>query len=343
MTPAPVQESTPIARSRSAFRTVLGSVCVAAILVGCGSSGDNKPGSGANIVLTNANNYKSSSTLALSNVDTVSGQDIEIRWDAVTKDLQCHDVVPTTDIKSIGFVTFVNKTQQQAQVELISGELSASSVVYRDFKTPGGTTKTTLSTVARLGSDTQIVLSEEYVQNATTTYVLIASGSTTPGAGARSMIFVTPKSDGTNTVVDIPEGCGDLTFTANLHDLTKVSVPAKGPWVADWTQVTKDSEDKDPSLVTKKYDLILAHYDKSITEIEADFFNIETTATKLWRIRNIEGSETTSKNLGQAQAADGSLFTGFEPADGIWALGLQCPDCQNPAPMFLTILEPGGA
>jgi hypothetical protein len=276
-------------------------------------------------------------------VDTVAGQDVDICWTGLTKDLQCHDVAPATDIKNISLVQFVNKTQQQAQVDLISGTLSRSDVVYRDFHTPGDSTCTKLSTVKALGSDgAAINLAQDYVESAAT-YVIIASDTTTVAAGARSMVFVTPKAGNSNTKVDIPSGCEKLVFNANLHELTKVSVPAKGPWVADWSQVTKDSEGKDPNLITTNYDLILGHYDKSVAELESDFFNIETSATKLWRIKNIDGSSTTSKNLGYAQAADGSLFTGFEPADGIWALGLQCPDCQNPAPMFLTILEPSGA
>jgi hypothetical protein len=33
-------------------------------------------------------------------------------------------------------------------------------------------------------------------------------------------------------------------------------------------------------------------------------------------------------------------FAGFSRNDGIWALGLLCTTCQNPAPVVLTILEP---
>jgi len=341
MTPAP--DSTPITRSRRTLRSVFGSLCFAAILVGCGSS-DSKPGgSGANVILKNENNYSSTSTLTLTSVDTASGVDIDICWTGMTKDLQCHDVVPTTGVKNISLVQFINKTPAQAQVELISGDLDTSVVVYRDFHTTGDSTCTKLSKVQGLGGGAPIALAQDYVESSSDTYVVIASNTTTVGAGAQSMIIVTPKAGNSNTAVDIPSGCDKLDFNANLQDLTKVSIPAQGPWVVDWSQVTEDSEGKDPNFIVRTVDLILAHYDKPIADIEADFFNIETSATHLWRIRNIEGTSSTSKNLAQAQDADGNLFTGFEPAGGVWALGLQCPSCQNPAPLFLTILEPSGA
>mgnify|MGYP005741916403 CR=1 FL=1 len=34
-----------------------------------------------------------------------------------------------------------------------------------------------------------------------------------------------------------------------------------------------------------------------------------------------------------------SGFTGFS-GDGIWILALTCSTCANPAPLFLTVLEP---
>jgi hypothetical protein len=191
-----------------------------------------------------------------------------------------------------------------------------------------------------LGGTGSTVVATDYVEKSSDTYVLIASKSKQSGVGAQSMAFVTPSASSSNTTADIPSGCGNLIFTPNLHDLTQVTVPEKGPWIVDWTAVTEDSENKDPNfIVLQSYDLILGFYDKSITDIEKGFFNLETLAKKMWRVRNITGTPM-SRDLGAAQDDQDNLFTGFNQGDGVWALGLQCPDCQNPAPMFLTILKP---
>jgi hypothetical protein len=295
-------------------------------------------------MLKNENNYSSTSTLALTNVNTVSGQDIQICWGDLLKDLQCHDVAPATDVKNVSLVRLPKQTQTQANVTLISGNLSLTKGdvdMYREHHTNGTETCTNLSTMNQIADGPAIVVAEDYVERSADTYVIIASNTVTPGIGARSMVFVTPKASGGETTVNIPNGCGLLDFKANMHTLTKVPVSKQGPWVVDWSQVSKDSENKDINL-PESFDLILAFYEnKSVTDIESDFFNVDRIATKLWRVTNITIG-TTSKSLGLAQDAQGNLFTGFESLNGVWAVGLQCPGCQNPAPMFLTVLDPIG-
>jgi hypothetical protein len=77
----------------------------------------------------------------------------------------------------------------------------------------------------------------------------------------------------------------------------------------------------------------------TVSEIEEQIFDLEILATTLWELE-LEGGKTA--DLAQAQARDGSgAFRGFTRTDGVWALGLMCSTCSNPAPVVLTILEPG--
>ena len=336
----------PLARSLWAFSpapsTILVTACIVAPMFGCSSSSSPKNTATANITLKNENNYSSTSTLSLGNVDTVAGQALTIDWSAVAEDMQCHSLDPLNTIKNVAIVWLPNMTHADAQVKLISGNLDLSTVgSYCEYNTDHASTTAPTSSMKCLTGDSRLP-----VQSDTDTYVLIASKSLTPGAGAQSMIFVNPTAASQNTTVSIPTGCHELAFSADLHDLTKVAVPTQGPWLADWSQVTQDSERKSVKWAKyDAYDLILGYYDISVPELETRFFDVDILPKKMWRISSMPGSSAPAdmvKNLGKAMADDGSgsLFTGFDVApDAVWALGLQCPDCQNPAPMFLTILD----
>ena len=255
--------------------------------------------------------------------------------------MQCHTLDPQNTIKNIAMVWLPNMTHAQAQVKLISGNLDLSTVgSYCEYHTDHTSTTGTTSSMSCLTQEDARLPK----QSDTDTYVLIASKSLTPGAGAQSMIFVNPTAASQNTTVSIPTGCQELDFKADLHDLTKVAVPTQGPWLADWSKVTQDSEGKNVLWAKyDTYDLILGYYDVSVSELETQFFDVDTLPPKLWRISGMPGSSAPAdmvKSLGKAMAVDGTLFTGFDVApNALWAFGLQCPDCQNPAPMFLTILD----
>lgn len=328
-------------RRSATFNVIVAALAVAPVL-GCGSSNSPSHSAAANILLTNANNYSSTSSLTLDSVTTSSGKELTIDWTAVAKDLQCHDLNPLTTIKNIALVWLPNMTHADAQAKLISGNLDLDTVgAYCEYNTNGTASNAKTSAMSCLTGDSRLP-----AQNAADSYVAIASKSLTPGAGAQSMIFVTPTADSQATTVTIPTGCNELAFNADLGTLTKVPVSTKSPWVVDWSQVTKDSEKK--AITWAKYDgydLILGYYDISVSELQTRFFDVDILPKKIWRIKNISTSSSAEmvKDLTKAQAADGSLFTGFDPQDALWVLGLQCPDCQNPAPMFFTILDTSGA
>jgi hypothetical protein len=323
--------------------------CIVAPLFGCSSSSSPKNTTTANILLKNENNYSSTSTLSLTSVDTAAGQPLTVDWSAVAADLQCHplDPDPLHAVKNVALVWLPNMTQAQADVKLISGNLDLSTVgAYCEYNTPQPpqtpTTTATTSSMKCLTGDSRLP-----AQSDTDIYVLLASKLLTPGAGAQSMVFVHPTAASQSTTVNIPTGCQELALSADLHDLTKVAVPTQGPWLVDWSQVTQDSESKAVTWAKyDSYDLILGYYDNTVSEIETKFFDLDTLPKKIWKIPGMPGSSAPAdmvKNLGSAMADDGSLFAGFDVApDAVWALGLQCPDCQNPAPMFLTILDPIG-
>ncbi len=155
------------------------------------------------------------------------------------------------------------------------------------------------------------------------------------------MTFLNPTSASQNTAASIPQGCGMLKFDANLHALTKVVVPTQGPWTVDWSHITRFGDGTAVDFGSlDSLDVIVGFYkNMTVSDLETHFFDIETLAgDNMWRIKNVPLLSHTA-NLSVAQNSQGALFNGFDPQDGVWAIGLQCPTCQNPAPVILAIVD----
>jgi hypothetical protein len=158
------------------------------------------------------------------------------------------------------------------------------------------------------------------------------------GVGARVMMLLDPKRTSTNTKVDAPSGCGELTFTADMTSSEKVPVPTAGPWIVDWRGVTRDGQGNQVIYATLDK-LMLGYFQgATVADIQAKFFDIEINATSLWDL-DLSGGRTA--DLSQAiDRKTGAPFSGFNLGAGVWLLALTCSTCQNPAPVIPTILEP---
>ena len=307
-------------------------VCVTAATVGCGSSG------GGPILLHNENNYSSMGSLAIPTVETASATDIDVCWTNVTDDIQCHPVAPTTDVNTVSMLRLLHLSEEQVEARLSSGELAMSEVDgYVEYQTTPSSTCMKLSQLSFFG--TAIKLETEFVESNDQTYVLLFAHGTRPGVGARSMIFVKPTATSQNTRVDGPKGCGMLTFSADLSSLKKLKMPAAGPWTVDWRDVTLDSIGNEvvPTIIDR---LMVAYYEgMTVAQIEADIFDLEMNATKIWETTLTGGRTADLDTL--TERGSGAAFPGFS-GSGVWLLALTCSRCQNPAPVIMTVLDVAG-
>lgn len=323
---------TAVARRSRGF--VCASLLLAApwLWTSCGSGG----GSGV-ILLEDANNYRSTASLSIPTVETAPAADLDICWTGTTTDLQCHPVVPATDIDTVGLLRLRNLTQPQIESQLVSGTVAQSSIDgYVQYLADHVTTCMKLSQFSFFGTASDIAA--EYVESAVETYLLLFAQGTQPGVGARAMAFLKPTATSTNTRVDAPSGCGLLDFTADLATLTKVPVSAGGPWTVDWGKVTTDGQGESITYTAVDRLLVGFYQGMTVADLQARFFDIEMLATSLWELP-IKGGDTAE--LGAAvERASGALFSGFLRTDGVWMLALLCTTCQNPAPVVLTILKP---
>ena len=121
---------------------------VAALLPACG--GSSSPPSEwpkGNVVIKDANNYTSATTLTIPSVQAKAGADLMVCWDGIMKDLLCHSLVADTDdIDNVSFLQ-VPLSKQIVQDKLAVGQLSENQVsIYREHRVAAGETCANLST-----------------------------------------------------------------------------------------------------------------------------------------------------------------------------------------------------
>src|SRR5215468_7661337 len=113
-------------------RFVVASLLAASLLPACGSSSMMPPPDPwpvGNIVLHDANNYSSLTTLTVPTIQTTPAADLEVCWDGVMKDLLCHALVPDTgDIDNVSFLQIPNMTHAQVADKLAIGQLDENLV-----------------------------------------------------------------------------------------------------------------------------------------------------------------------------------------------------------------------
>jgi hypothetical protein len=138
----------------------------------------------------------------------------------------------------------------------------------------------------------------------------------------------------------VASGCGLLEFSADLASATPVRMPAAKPWVIDWRNVTRNGQGN--NIVFESIDgVLIGFYEgKTVADLQTHIFDIELMATSLWELP-LTGGRTADLSKA-AERGTGAAFPGFARSTaGVWMLALRCSTCQNPAPVVLTILEPG--
>lgn len=310
---------------RTAMRTT--SLLLVAALAGCGGKDDPYP-----LTLVDANNYSLDVNITIPAVETASGSDLTIHWEDALEDLQCHEMDPAQDVNTVSVVRFGTLTQDNVSLGISEDTLKQSDTTgYVDVPTTG-TTSTSLSAMSFFG--TPIDVPSEYTTDAGTFLLILATGDT-PGQGARMLTFLTPTADSTNTDVAVGSGCGMLDNTVDLHSLTTLAIPETGPWTVDWSGLTTDGQGN-PIDLGGIDSLTVGYYEGlDAAGLETQFLDLEQLASNLYTQTLLGG---TSAELDRT--TNGSEWLTDVSGDGMWILALRCSTCYNPAPVFLTILDP---
>lgn len=323
---------------RATYETWTRGVAIA-LCTACGGD-EAAPAEGA-ILLADEQNYRLESSLSIPNIETASGADLDICWSALVSDLQCHPLEPQPDLDNLALLRFLHLSHDAVEARLTSGQLAMSEVDgYLEYRTDHASTCSKLSSMSFFG--TPIDIQEQYRESDEHSYMLLLAEGTTPGVGARGMIFVTPTSSSSNTRVDVPSGCGLLDVSADLSSAAPVSISAQAPWTVDWRNLSRDGQGNPIAFESIDSVLIGFYSGLTVAELESDILNLERNANALWELP-LTGGRTAE--LGRARQRDNDTpFAGFTRAEpGVWVMGLMCSTCQNPAPVVLSVLEPTGA
>lgn len=306
------------------------------LVAACGSSSTTgTPGTAGNVVIEDANNYTSTSSLMIPVVETMAATDLSISWSGITQDLLCH---PAGSIDNVAFLRIGNMTQGDVEDKLAKGQLVQTEVTtYREFHTAGATS----TMLSDLSFGSKLVPTTDYVVAPSTQYLLLFTTGTVLGVGAQSMVFLSPSASSVNTTVAAPNPCSTggnfLTFTPTLSPA--VSIPSGGPWKIDWSHVTKDNFGQKLDFSMTNLDKVEVGFfqGKQPADIQADFLNVEQDATSLYTYSVPAGQKYVDL---MSTPVKGGAFPGFADTNGTYAIAVLCSTCSVPAPVVFSILQP---
>lgn len=316
------------------------------LLIACGTS-DSADSAGKDpavetpppheILFSDENNYAMAASIDIPSVDVAELGNVVMEWSGVSRDIQCHDVDPAADIDSVSLMVFPNLSHEDIEAGLAAGTLEQTELGGYVSGDPGDATSYNLMDLTFFGTDVDI---ETLFAADSGSWMMLISTGETVGVGARDMLFLTPLASETNTNASFADGCGLLSIDPDLDTLTPVPIAAESPWTVDWSGLTQDGQDHEMEF--GDIDLaMLAWYPGYTTQaLEEDFFDLELNAALTYTVE-LTGYKTL--DLATLVDAEAAPFPGFSvgEGDGLWLFALRCTLCPNPAPLFLTVFEPG--
>ncbi len=295
---------------------------------GCDGLGDQT------VYLADANNFSYVGTIDARSNLVASGVNITICFNLMLEDIQCHEVDPITEVGIVTMARFNNLMEEEVEEQISNDTLPQSAVSgYLSFLVEDGETCVELEDFTLQG--TPVDLANEFYEGGGTYLILVGAG-TDPGQGTLAMEFLAPVEGNDTTEVYIDTGCGTLDFTADLSSLEPAALPSAGEsWPVDWGDLSVTGLGN-PLSLSDIDRVMIGHYaDLSVADLEESFLDLEYVASDLWYL-DLSGG--FSADLADATGDSGS-FPGFGE-DGTYVLALMCTTCSNPAPLFLTVVQP---
>jgi hypothetical protein len=299
----------------------------------------------ANALATDGSNYNYASALSMPAIGVKPQTDLVFDWSGVKTDLRGNPVNPATDIRSVWIVLF-NLSQKGLQNKVSSDSLWASDVVMSlVYRTDGSASAAKLSQFSVNGTPVPpatliSTFDATLFPPANYTYAVFVSENATLGwSGSSTLMIQAFQLDvaASNTAVRVTSTSTGLSFVADLHSLRPLPFLVAQAGTFDWSglRASAPGTDFDASRISR---IVIGHYTQTLAELEATFPRLESMAVDLYQGPAESG---TIADLATLTNARGVPFAGID-STGTWLLALRCDDCMNPAPPYLTILEPCG-
>lgn len=327
-----------------------------ALLAGCSDGATVSPpplGDAPTIMVTKDNNFSSMSSLTIPPVSVPPGEDFKICWDKLTTDIQGHPVDAKKDINDVSFIRVVKSNPDDVAKLLNDGNLQASDIdgdwdlqMKDGTDNPCGPKLSDLTVAASGTTGAHIDPKTDFTTDATRTYLMVFANGTSIGFGARTMVII--KTDPTSTVdeVDATNSSASLSYTATLSTKHVAGSSTKAERV-DWSGVTTGGAGQQIGRNDVSRVLIGFYEGMQPADLEKNFLNLQqptgtaTGAPSLsWEI-DVAGGQSADLSQATGRAGEGT-FAGFNSGGktGSWIMGMFCDQCQNPAPVIVTLVDP---
>jgi len=269
-------------------------------------------------------------------------------WSAVTKDMYNRTIDPKADIGAI-LVTIWSYTKDELETKINNDELVTDQRKAAGYYfTKNAVTK---ATTADLTTDGSMPLPNGYLTTyfgaatypspANTFLVMIQHNGDAPGKDGRMLTTFGLSTDTSATkTVTLDNTSTALDYQADFSQLKSTLVPEGNSKVlVDWSGMTTNALTHTfyPMQITR---VLVASYDQPVSELQKDenFIELESLATGLWA-SNADDIVSPQLSLSKLTNISGSAFAGIDSRH-TWILALECVDCLNPAPWYITVLEP---
>jgi hypothetical protein len=298
------------------------------------------------IVAAEANDYAFASSIALPPVSVMPMSNLTFDWSGVTADFLTQPVNPQTDLNTI-FLLLVNLPAASFEMQLNNDTFAIRSVVITpppQFNPTGGVTSASLYTDFSAGGETIDATAAapyldptKYTPPNSTFAIVAQTGAASLGTNIRMMQSFQLDPTSTNTTVKLTNSSTTLKYTADLHSLHPTGVPAKtAALTLDWSQITTNALGQ-PFVSASIATAIVGHYTQTRAELESRFLDLQTIPGSTLYTASIPFGMTL--DFTTLMDSQGNPFPGID-STGTWLVALLCTNCRNPAPWYLTILEP---
>jgi len=309
-------------------------------LVGCGG-GSKDDGASANTHVLDENNYSVTADLTIPVQETQPGADLEVCWDQVKTDFMGHTVVAGTDtgIKGVHWGEITRLTEAEIAHQFAIGTFDSTKSVKKIRTYPVTDSTKTCAKLSEFHTGASYLVPDQDYVVSTDEYMLLFASSQVQGELTRSAMFIKPTNGSSVTKVNGTSGGPQLQFKADL-DKPKVDIPAKGPWLVEWSKLTKDAVGT--GIVYQNIDsLRLAFYPGyDPNKLATDALNYDRIQGATYYKAAVVGGARMA-DLSEAKTDSGQAFSGFDQADaGLWVFALECSKCYLPAPVAVTVLNP---
>jgi len=294
------------------------------------------------IVANEANNYAFSGTLTLAPAKVAPNTDLTFDWSGLTADFMGRALDPKTDITSIQ-VWVWNLTPSQLQAKLNADTVTQTDPVFMPpltFSPDGHTTTANLGnfTLNDAAAALDRILpffdpSQYPISNHVYTVEAVAGTELGQGTLMIQSFQLDPASS--NTMVKLTSNSSPFAYSVDLKSLTPSVVPVGQPTITlDWSKMTTTALGTPftPGAINKA---VVGHYVQSLTDLASNFPSLETMATELYQVDVPTGQ---SVDLSSLKSSTGKNFAGID-GTGTWLVALECGECHNLTPWYLSILK----